>query len=218
MNRPLRSQRGFTLAEVLVAMVGSVIVIGALLAGSIGLQKSFHASESYANDQSDERRLIDYVARDLRRSVGISSSGADGIPARAGPGSVMVDGTTALIVTLPAYYKSNTPAEPGYDQPLPIVASGDRVAYGSTAGPASAFPVSFRKLYLAAEACVCFVRDEGDTRQVIVRHAEDLQLQVDFAADGESCSLTAQFLAHYSRNRVAVEVHDDVMLRNARID
>jgi hypothetical protein len=211
-------RQAFTLAEVLVAMVGSVIVIGALLAGSIGLQKSFHASESYANDQADERRLIDYVARDLRRSVGIATAGLDGVTRRVSSGNAAVDETSSLVVTLPAYYKSNTPTDSNYDKPLPLIASGDRVAYGSATGPADAFPVTFRKLFIAEEQCVCFVRDEGGNRQVIVRQAEDMQLQVALAADGESCTLTAQFLGRYSRNRVPVEVHDDVMLRNARID
>ena len=211
-------QRGITLAEVLIAMTGSVIVIGALMAGSIGLQSSFHASESYANSQADERRLIDYVARDLRRAIGISACAPGGAPSKLTSGAIQVDGATALIVTLPAYYRSNATADSAYDQALPVIASGDRVAYGTTAGPAPEFPVSFRKLFLAAENSMCFVRDEGDTRQVIVRRAEELQLQITVAPDGESCALVAQFLSHFSRQQPAVAVHDQVMLRNARID
>ena len=211
-------ERGITLAEVLIAMTGSVLVIGALMAGSLGLQRSFHASESYANSQADERRLIDYVARDLRRAIGLSTCGPGGVPSKLTAGTLLLDDTTTLIVTLPAYYRSNAAADSAYDQALPVVASGDRVAYGTTAGPAPAFPVSFRKLFLAAEHSMCFVRDEGDSRQVIVRRAEELELQIIVAPDGESCALVAQFLAHFSREQPAVAVHDQVMLRNARID
>ncbi len=211
-------ERGITLAEVLIAMAGSILIIGALMAGSLGLQRSFHASETYANSQADERRLIDYVARDLRRAIGISTSSAGGVSSRLTSGAVELDGTMALILTLPAYYKSNATADSAYDQALPVIAAGDRVAYGTEAGPAPVVPVSFRKLFLAAEKSMCFVRDEGDTRQVIVRNAETLQLQVTVAADGESCALVAQFLSPFGRQQTAVAVHDQVMLRNARID
>jgi hypothetical protein len=211
-------ETAITLAEVLIAMTGSVIVIGALMAGSIGLQKSFHASESYANSQADERRLVDWVARDLRRAIGIATSTGGGGPIRFAAGTFTLDDTQTLIVTLPAYYKSQTSSDSTYDQALPVIAAGDRVAYGTLSGPAPAFPVTFRKLFLAAEKSMCFVREEGDLRQIIVRNAEELQLQITVAPDGETCALVAQFLSHYSRQPTAVSVHDQVMLRNARID
>ena len=209
---------GLTLAEVLIALAGSVVVIGALMTGAIGLQKSFHASETYANSQADERRLIDWVARDLRRSIGIAACGPGGVPSKLSSGTVNLEEGASLVVTLPAYYKSNSGADSAYAEALPVIASGDRVTYGTLSGPAPAFPVSFRKLYLAAEQSMCFVRDEGDTRQVIVRNAQDLQLQITIAPDGESCSLFAQFFSPFSRKDVIVAVHDQVMLRNARID
>ncbi|HYR59211.1 MAG TPA: prepilin-type N-terminal cleavage/methylation domain-containing protein [Chthoniobacteraceae bacterium] len=211
-------QRGFTLAEVLIAMVGSVIIIGALLAGSIGLQRSFHASESYATSQSDERRLIDYIARDLRRAIGIAACGASGANVKVVSGPARLDESSSLIVTLPAYYQTNSKSEAAYDQALPVIAAGDRVAYGTASGPAPEFSIAFRKLFIASEGCVCFVRDEGDTRQVIVRDAADLGVQITVAADGASCALEAQFHSQYSANRSVVAVHDEVMLRNIRID
>lgn len=216
--RRASSQSGITLAEVLIALVGSVIVVGALMAGSIGLQKSFHAGETYANSQADERRLIDWVARDLRRSIGIAACGPGGVPSKLTSGTVYLEEGAQLVVTLPAYYKSNSGADTDYAEALPVIASGDRVTYGTMAGPAPAFPVSFRKLYLAAEQSMCYVRDEGDTRQVIVRNAQDLQLQISIAPDGESCSLLAQFFSPFSRQDLIVAVHDQVMLRNARLD
>ena len=216
--RKATRESGLTLAEVLIALAGSVIVIGALMAGSISLQKSFHASESYANTQADQRRLIDWVARDLRRSIGVSTCAAGGTPTKLTSGSVDFNDLEAFVITLPAYYKSNDRADNHYDEALSVIAAGDRAAYGTTDGPAPEFLVSFRKLYLAGEKSVCFVRDEGDTRLVIVRNANDLRLQVTVAPDGESCTLVAQFLSPYGKKQTAVAVHDQVMLRNARID
>lgn len=202
----------------LIAMAGSIIVIGALMAASIGLQKAFHAGETYANSQADERRLIDWVGRDLRRAIGIAACGAGGVPSRLTSGTVNLDEGSSLVITLPAYYKSNLGADSTYAEALPVIASGDRVAYGTLAGPAPPFTVSFRKLYLASEQSMCFVRDEGDARQVIVRGARDLQLQVSIAPNGETCALFAQFFSPYSRKQTIVAVHDQVMLRNSRID
>jgi hypothetical protein len=216
--RKFTSESGLTLAEVLIAMAGSVIVLGALTAGAIGLQKSFHASESYADSTADERRLIDYVARDLRRAIGLATGAPDGSKMKLTTGAVNLDTGIALVITLPAYYQSNDAADGSYDQPLPIVAAGDNVAYGTLAGPAPGFTVTFRKLFLAGEGSMCFVREEGDTRQVIVRGAENLQVQITVAADGESCTLVAQFISPYSQQQTAVAVHDEIMLRNARLD
>ena len=57
-----RQGRGaFTLAEVMIGMAGSVIVIGALLFGAFGLQRSLHASELYASYQANQRRILDYL-------------------------------------------------------------------------------------------------------------------------------------------------------------
>ena len=44
-----RGQKAFTLVEVMVSAAGSVLVIGALIVGSLQLHKSLHASEVFAS-------------------------------------------------------------------------------------------------------------------------------------------------------------------------
>src|SRR3954447_18957869 len=102
---------GFTMAEMMIAMAGSAIIIGALLFSSIGLQRAFRASELYAAAQADQRRLLDYVTRDLRRAVGIAmSTSVNGSDAtKVGTTPVTVENDIGLILTLPGYYKNNTP-------------------------------------------------------------------------------------------------------------
>jgi type II secretory pathway component PulJ len=56
---------GFTIAEMMISMAGRAIIIGALMLSSVGLQRAFHASEVYAAAQADQRRLLDYLTRDL---------------------------------------------------------------------------------------------------------------------------------------------------------
>jgi Tfp pilus assembly protein PilW len=214
-----RHEGAFTLAEVMVGLAGSVIVIGALLFGAFGLQRSLHASELYANYQANQRRILDYLSRDLRRSIGIGSatsvsgSGATKLVS----GSVAVENQTALVLTLPGYYQGNEPGVGNYDQPLPVmaVASKDQVGYGTTSGLAPGVTVIFRKEYLASEGCVCYVRQEAAANLIIVRHAENINLQVT-VTNGSSCLVQVSFQSPYSGVAPLVTTSDNVMLRNIR--
>jgi hypothetical protein len=215
-----RRQNAYTLAEVMIGLAGSVIIIGALLFGSIGLQKSLHASELYAAYQADQRRIIDYLSRDLRRSIGIASATTmmGSAAARLAAGSIVVESPTALVLTLPGYYKGNEPGATDYDQPLAVTAADDRVDYGTAAGLAPGVTVVFRREYLASEKCVCFVRQEAESSLVIVRHAENIHLQVTVTPDGASCLVQVSFQSPYSGVAPLVTTYDNVLLRNIRTD
>jgi Tfp pilus assembly protein PilW len=212
-----RRQGAFTLAEVMVGMAGSVIVIGALLFGAFGLQRSLHASEMYASYQANQRRILDYLSRDLRRSIGIASatsisgSGATKLVS----GSITVENQTALVLTLPAYYQGNEPGVNNYDQPLPVVAANDQLGYGTTSGLAPGVTVIFRKEYLASEGSVCYVRQEATASLIIVRHAENINLQVT-VTNGANCLVQVSFQSPYSGVAPLVTTFDNVMLRNIR--
>jgi len=212
-----RRQNGYTLAEVMIGLAGSVIVIGALLFGAFGLQRSLHASELYANYQADQRRLLDYLSRDLRRSIGIASaatvsgSGAAALES----GSIDVENQTALVLTLPGYYQGNEPGVNNYDQPLPVVAADDQVGYGTAKGLAPGVTVIFRREYVASEGCVCYVRQEAEASLVIVRRAENLHLQVT-VTDSDNCLVQVSFQSPYSGVAPLVTTYDSVMLRNIR--
>ncbi len=209
----------FTMLELMIAMGGSIIILGSLLAASIGLQKSFSASERYAETQIEERRLIDYIGRDLRRAVGVSKRDV-GLLAEpyAGGDFDLVEGAE-LILTLPAYYRSNAPADSGFDQALPVIGtSTGRVDYGTVAGPAPPFLVIYRKVFYQPEGSICFVRDEEGTRELVVRDAAGLTLRLSAPTSRANIRLSAAFRASFSRRGGAVNVYDEVMLRNQRID
>ena len=211
-------RRGFSLAEVMVAMVASVLVIGALFVGSIGLQKTSYNSERFATDQSDQRLLMDFLSRDLRRAIGIATVTGVAAPVKLAANFATVENQTDLVITLPAYYKSHLPTSAEFDDPLPVIANGDRTAYGDASGPAPSFSVTFRKLFVGEEGCVCFVRQEADARRVLIRHADDLHVRLTVASDGKSCALQTWFASSFSRERPSVAAFDRVMLRNLRVD
>ena len=76
---------GFTVAELLVAVAASSIILAALLTASIALIRSFDAMETYTRNQTASSRLMDAVAMDLRRAVGVSATtSATSNPAAAG--------------------------------------------------------------------------------------------------------------------------------------
>lgn len=214
----LRHPHAFTLAETMIAMAASIIVVAALFTGSIALQRSCASADRYVTDQSDQRLLLDYLARDFRRAVALATNTASAGPVRVGTGTVAIESSTDLIITLPAYYKNDAPSAADYDQSLPIIASGDRVAYGTTGGPAPGIDVTYRKLFVATEGCVCFVRVEAAAQEIVMRQADDLHLQFTVAPDGKSCALEGWFTSTFGRDRPRITAHDCVMLRNLRVD
>jgi len=210
----------FTLAEMLISMVGSSVVIGALLFSSVELQKSLHASETYATNQSDQRRQMDCLARDMRRSIGVALTtkvnGSAGT--RLAGTTATIEDSTSLVITLPGYYESNTPQDKNYDKPLDVVAADNFVDYGQGTAHAAGVPVIFRKEFVEDQGCVCYVRLEADSRTILISHAENFHLTVTVAPDGRSGAVEVNFVSprHDSETRIAMR--DEVLLRNIRLD
>ena len=86
--KTLQRLRAFTLVEFLVASSVSVVLVGIGLVASISVQRSFNASIKYANSQSEQARVLDYMALDLRQSLTVTGSGSE------------------LRLTIPDYYDS----------------------------------------------------------------------------------------------------------------
>jgi hypothetical protein len=217
MNRNTAIQ-GFTIAELMIAMGFSIVIIAALTLSAIQLQKSLYASETFASSYADQRRLIDYMARDLRRSISIAAVNPAGVQTPLTAQTVDIGDGTSLILKLPGYYKSDVPGNAEFDKALPVISSPNGVDYGTNAVRAPAVTVSFRKEMRPEEHSVCFVREEAGNTQVIVRRAEDLSLRVTMSGQGKSCTLAVSFTGSYSRAKPKVFTYDEVFLRNVRMD
>ena len=102
-----QKQAGMTVTEVLVSAVITSLAMGTLLTGSIALQRSFAASTQFAIAQSNQARAIDYLTRDIRRSITITSP----------------SDSVAVSLTIPSYYASGLPQDP--------VRAQGRVSYGN---------------------------------------------------------------------------------------
>ena len=64
----------FTLPEMMVALATSGVVLGATLTSSGSLQKSFNAIDSYFATHMQQVRIVDYLSRDVKRGLIVTTS------------------------------------------------------------------------------------------------------------------------------------------------
>src|SRR5437588_9209964 len=69
-----QSLSGFTLSEMLVSLSLSSIVLAAAITSGISLQKSFSAVDNYFSTQMQQIRIIDYLNRDVKRGLIVTTS------------------------------------------------------------------------------------------------------------------------------------------------
>src|SRR5215467_10373422 len=81
---------GFTLVEMMVAVAAGSLMLGAVLAAGVALQRSFAAVEGYSIAEGDQLRVLDYIAMDCRRALTASVA------------------NNTLTLTVPVYYDSNS--------------------------------------------------------------------------------------------------------------
>lgn len=102
---------GFTLTEVLISSaIFSVVSLG-LLMGFTSLERSFSAATDFATKHSDEMRISDYLALDLRRAFSVQAA---------------QNNTT---IAIPSYYDANRTPQ------LPQLDGTGVVYYGPLASP-----------------------------------------------------------------------------------
>jgi prepilin-type N-terminal cleavage/methylation domain-containing protein len=69
-----QSIAGFTLSEMLVSLSLSSIVLAAAITSGVTLQKSFAAVDNYFSTQMQQVRIIDYLNRDVKRGLIVTTS------------------------------------------------------------------------------------------------------------------------------------------------
>src|SRR5438132_11099831 len=65
---------GFTISEMLVSLSLSSIVLAAAITSGVSLQKSFAAVDNYFTTHMQQIRIIDYLNRDVKRGLIVTTS------------------------------------------------------------------------------------------------------------------------------------------------
>jgi Tfp pilus assembly protein PilW len=63
-----QNQQGFTLVEIMVSTGLAMIVLGAIIAASVSLNRTFAAVDNFFSTHLQQVRVIDYLNRDIKRS------------------------------------------------------------------------------------------------------------------------------------------------------
>ena len=96
-----RKYLGFTLAEMIVSVGCGALILAAVVAAGVSLQRSYAAVEAYSNTEGDQLRVLDYIAMDCRRATSAAVTTVSNIP--------------VLTLTVPAFYdpcNNNVPVAP----------------------------------------------------------------------------------------------------------
>jgi type II secretory pathway component PulJ len=64
----------FTLIEMVVAMATGSAILGVAVISLIALQRSFSSTDNYLATQTQQIRIVDFLARDVRRGLSVISS------------------------------------------------------------------------------------------------------------------------------------------------
>jgi Tfp pilus assembly protein PilW len=186
-----RKTLAFTLAELLVAASIGTLALSALLSGAIAMQRCFVAAEDFAAAKTDQARLSDYIALDLRRALTVTAG---------------TDGITIMTVQIPDYYTSD-------GQPRTPTITKYVVDYGNPSLPVT---VVYRKI-----GSSIYRQENAGLQREIAANVEDFQLvvqdlgkvvktQVTFAPRFQRIATAAA--------RTATTVFSTTLLRNQRRD
>jgi Tfp pilus assembly protein PilW len=64
----------FTLVEMMVTMATASAILGVTMTSSIALQRSFNSTDNYLATETQQIRIVDFLARDVRRGLSVISS------------------------------------------------------------------------------------------------------------------------------------------------
>ena len=75
MNLGIRAKpRAFTISEMMIAIAIASLILGVTVTSSIALQRSFNSVDNYMATHMQQIRIVDFLARDVRRGLSVTSS------------------------------------------------------------------------------------------------------------------------------------------------
>ena len=188
-----------TLVEVAIASAISVTLAGMLTVGLVTVQRTFIAAEHHARSQTAQLRILDYMARDLRRALSVAAR-PDG---------------SGIDVTIPDYYttgdvKNATPRDPQ------IKPNGD-IVYGNRTIPVS----YYERIDAQGNHLVCRSYDGVET--ILATDVERFELALPEGLNGDVITISVSFVPRFQfssagrqRMRDGTTAFTSTLLRNKR--
>jgi prepilin-type N-terminal cleavage/methylation domain-containing protein len=118
-------QSGFTLAEILTAMAIAVVIFAAILTASLAMQKTFNAVDNYFATHIQQIRIIDYLNRDVKRALIVTTSANQQTVTLTIPKYIIQSGDAEAVSNPSLVGAMRTPT-------ISTGASGSQVNYGTT--------------------------------------------------------------------------------------
>src|SRR5437764_11993825 len=113
-----RAAAGMTLPEIMIALAILGIVLSVCYGSSVALQRGFASTTSWADARTNQLRVLDSLAVDLRNATAKSFTiSADGLT-----------NTLPLTLTMPTGYQSNPSPSPAYETTGPLAGDPARSA------------------------------------------------------------------------------------------
>ncbi len=184
---------GFTLVEMMVSLGCGSLILAALMAASVGLQRSFAAVEGYSMAEGNQLRVLDYIAMDCRRAR--SASVANNTLTLTVPGYYQPDGTAST----PAFNSATNAVQYNGGATYTIQYSQSGSSFVRTVGPTSTWPT-------------------GNTATAIATNVSSFTVALQDLTSTVSCSITfsPSFTDSPGPGPIAgTTVYSNTFLRNA---
>ncbi len=198
----LAKNHAFTLIEMMIAIAIAFAILGVTLTSSISLEKSFNSVDNYFATHMQQIRIVDYLARDVRRGFSVTSS---------------VDKQT-VTVKIPRYIiqagdSDATPSTIGTPRsPKLAISSGDyNINYGTTATnqiSTVVYQISGSSILRAEDGVVTTIASSTDN---LIPETVDVEL-----ANTEYTTTAITFKPISVADRNGTVVYSTAYLRNRR--
>jgi Tfp pilus assembly protein PilW len=188
-----KARAGFTLVEMMVSVGCGSLILAALMAASVGLQRSFAAVEGYSTAEGNQLRVLDYIAMDCRRAL--SASVANNMLTLTVAGYYQPNGTAYA----PAFNSATNAVQYNGGATYTIQYSQSGSSFVRTVGPTATWPT-------------------GNTATVIATNVSSFTVALQDLTSTVSCSVTfsPSFTHSPGPGPIAgTTVYSNTFLRNA---
>jgi prepilin-type N-terminal cleavage/methylation domain-containing protein len=190
---------GFTLSELMIATGIGGVVLAAIMASSIALQKTLNAIDNYFATQMQQIRIIDYLNRDVKRGLIVTTSVDLQSVTITVPSYIIQAGDPEALVNPALIGMPRTPT-------ISNTSSGVQVNYGASTSTI-AYSISGVSIQRTENGSVTMVASSTDQ---LVPQTTDVEL-----ANTEYTQTTVTFLPVFTTGGLAAERNGTTLFSTA---